>query len=36
MSNEGVFVDLKKIEIVVRWPMPKDKIEIIHFLGLAT
>ena len=33
LYEEGVSVDPKKIEIVVRWSMPKEEIEVIHFLG---
>ena len=36
LSGEGVSVDPKKIETVVRWSVPKDKTEVICFLGLAT
>ena len=36
MSDEGVFVDPKKIETVIRWLVPKDKTEVRQFLGLAT
>ena len=36
LSDEGVSVDPKKIETVVKWPMPKDKTEVRCFLGLAT
>jgi hypothetical protein len=34
--DEGVSVDPKKIETVVKWPVPKDKTEVRRFLGLAT
>ena len=36
LSNEGVAIDLKKIETMVRWPVPKNKSDIRRFLGLAT
>ena len=36
LSDEGVSIDPTKIEIVVRWHVPKDKIEVIRFLELAT
>jgi hypothetical protein len=36
LSDEGVSVDPKKIETVVKWPVPKDKTEVRRFLGLAT
>ena len=35
LSGEGVSADPKKIEKVVRWPVPKDKTEVRCFLGLA-
>jgi hypothetical protein len=36
LSDEGISVDPKKIKIVVKWPVPKNKTEVIRFLGLAT
>lgn len=36
LFDKGVSVDLEKIEIVVRCPMPKDINDVMHFLELAT
>ena len=36
LFEEGVFIDPKKIKTVVRWPVPKDKTKVRHFLRLAT
>ena len=36
LSDEGVSVDPKQMETMVRWPVPRDKIEFRRFLGLAT
>jgi len=35
VSNEGVSVDLQKIEVVTHWPRPKNPTEVRSFLGLA-
>ena len=35
VSNEGVRVDPKKIEVVVEWKPPRNVIEVLSFLGLA-
>jgi len=35
VSNEGVSVDLQKIEAVMNWSRPKNPTEVRSFLGLA-
>lgn len=36
MYDERVSIDHKKIKIVARLPIPKDKTKVRHFRGLAT
>jgi hypothetical protein len=36
ISDEGIFVDLRKVTAVVEWPVPKDKTEVRSFVGLAS
>jgi hypothetical protein len=36
LSDEGLSVDLKKIETMVKWHVPKEKTKVRCFLGLAT
>ena len=35
VSNEGIRVDPKKIEVVVEWKLPRNVIEVRSFLGLT-
>ena len=35
ISAEGIFVDPKKVEVVLKWERPTNEIEIGSFLGLA-
>ena len=35
MSASGVFVDPKKVEVVMSWERPKSVFKIHSFLGLA-
>ena len=35
VSKEGIQVDLKKIEVVVEWNLPRNVTEVHSFLGLA-
>ena len=35
LSEEGVLVNSKKIETMVRWYVPKDKIDVKCFFGLG-
>ena len=35
VTNDGIQVDLQKIEVVSEWPKPTTVIEIISFLGLT-
>ena len=35
ISTEGIFVDPKKVEVVLKWERPTNVIEIGSFLGLA-
>ena len=35
ISNEGIFVDPKKIEAIMNWPTPRNVIDVRSFMGLA-
>ena len=35
VSGNEIFVDLRKVEAIVNWELPKNVIEIRSFLGLA-
>ena len=35
VSKEGIQVDLKKIEVVVEWNLPRNVTEVHSFLGLV-
>ena len=35
VSKNGIFVDTKKVEVIVNWKQPKNVIEIQSFLGLV-
>ena len=35
ISKDGIFVDPKKVEVVVNWPRPTNVSKIRSFLGLA-
>ena len=35
VSNDGVSMDPQKIKVVIKWPRPKNPMEVRSFLGLA-
>ena len=35
ISNEGLYVDPKKIEVVMNWPTPRNVTDVRSFMGLA-
>jgi hypothetical protein len=35
VNSEGIRPDLKKVEVVQNWPVPKNVHEVRSFLGLA-
>ena len=35
ISNEGISVDLEKIEAIMNWPTPRNVIDVRPFMGLA-
>jgi hypothetical protein len=36
ISKDGIAVDLKKIEAIREWSMPKNVIEVRSFMGLSS
>jgi len=35
ISKEGIYVDLRKVEVILKWEQPTNIIEIQSFLGLV-
>jgi hypothetical protein len=35
ISEEGIVVDIEKIKYIEGWPIPRNDLEVISFMGLA-
>ena len=35
ISKEGIVVDLEKIKAIMRWPTPRNVLEVRAFMGLV-
>ena len=35
ISDEGIFIDLEKIEAIMNWPTPRNVTDVRYFMGLA-
>ena len=34
VSNDGIFIDPKKIKLIIEWPLPKNETDIRSFMGI--
>jgi hypothetical protein len=35
ISEQGITIDIEKIDAIGGWPMPRNVLEVISFMGLA-
>ena len=35
ISEEGIYVDAEKIEVIMNWPIPRNVTDVRYFMGLA-
>jgi len=35
MGQDGIHPDIAKLEVVAKWPMPRNLLDLMRFLGLT-